>query len=150
MYVDENGNMPKWLKITLIVPIAITSFAGAEIQQTISGNNYMSWLGDSYDSVKGVAYSIAFAMPMLAEYAPIQSSSNTGCYLIKRGNKVVYVGKGTMDRMYTSMRNHCGTSWVYYTCTSEQMAFANEAFFMQHYGWAISMNGILENKINSP
>ena len=27
MYVDENGNMPKWLKITLIVSIAITSFA---------------------------------------------------------------------------------------------------------------------------
>ena len=207
MYVDENGNMPKWLKITLIASIAaiaiasmvatcgmaaygagflasmtatymgasaavsataataasigvyataalssiaITSFAGAEIQQTISGNNYMSWLGDSYDSVKGVAYSIAFAMPMLAEYAPIPSSSNTGCYLIKRGNKVVYVGKGSMDRMYTSMRNHCGTSWVYYPCTNEKMAFANEAFFMQHYGGAISMNGILENKINSP
>lgn len=110
----------------------------------------MSWLGASYDSVKGAAYSIAFVMPMLAEYAPIQSSSNTGCYLIKRGNKVVYVGKELMDRMYTSMRNHCGTSWVYYTCTSEQMAFANEAFFMQHYGGAISMNGILENKINSP
>ena len=88
MYVDENGNMPKW--------------------------------------------------------------SNTGCYLIKRGNKVVYVGKGSMDRMYTSMRNHCGTSWVYYPCSSEKMAFANEAFFMQHYGGAISMNGILENKINSP
>ena len=207
MYVDENGNMPKWLKITLIASIAaiaiasmvatcgmaasgagflasmtatymgasaavsataataasigvyataalssiaITSFADAEIQQTISGNNYMSWLGDSYDSVKGVAYSIAFAMPMLAEYAPIPSSSNTGCYLIKRGNKVVYVGKGSMDRMYTSMRNHCGTSWVYYPCTNEKMAFANEAFFMQHYGVAISMNGILENKINSP
>ena len=207
MYVDENGNMPKWLKITLIASIAaiaiasmvatcgmaaygagflasmtatymgasaavsataataasigvyataalssiaITSFAGAEIQQTISGNNYMSWLGDSYDSVKGVAYSIAFAMPMLAEYAPIPSSSNTGCYLIKRGNKVVYVGKGSMDRMYTSMRNHCGTSGVYYPCTNEKMAFANEAFFMQHYGGAISMNGILENKINSP
>ena len=207
MYVDENGNMPKWLKITLIASIAaiaiasmvatcgmaasgagflasmtatymgasaavsataataasigvyataalssiaITSFADAEIQQTISGNNYMSWLGDSYDSVKGVAYSIAFAMPMLAEYAPIPSSSNTGCYLIKRGNKVVYVGKGSMDRMYTSMRNHCGTSWVYYPCTNEKMAFANEGFFMQHYGVAISMNGILENKINSP
>lgn len=47
-----------------------------------------------------------------------------------------------MDRMYTSMRNHCGTSCVYYPCTSEQMAFANEAIFMQHYGAAISMNGI--------
>lgn len=66
MYVDENGNMPKW--------------------------------------------------------------SNTGCYLIKRGNKVIYVGKGSMDRMYTSMRTHCGTSWVYYPCSSEKMVFANDAF----------------------
>lgn len=30
------------------------------------------------------------------------------------------------------------------------MAFANEAYFMSHYGGPQSMGGTLENKINSP
>ncbi len=90
-------------------------------------------------------------MPMLGVFAPNQSSeSSTGTYLIKRGNKVVYVGKGSIDRMHFSMSKHLGISCVYYPAASEELAFANEAYFMSHYGGAQSMGGTLENKINSP
>lgn len=131
--------------------VGVAAFAGAEIQQTLTGNNYMSFLGSAYDTVKGISYGVSYMFPMLASYAPTTSSSSqTGCYLIKRGSKVIYVGKGSYDRMYASMRNHMGTSCVYFPCSSTKLAYANEAYFMQHYGGAQSMNGLLENKINSP
>ncbi len=104
--IDENGTW-SWKRFWSCVGIAtiaavvgtytaaglavagIAAFAGAEIQQEISGQNYMSWLGGAYDSVKGAAYAVPFALPMLAAYAPPSSTNNssTGCYLIKRGDK---------------------------------------------------------------
>lgn len=81
-------------------------------------------------------------MPMLGAFAPNQSSeSSTGTYLIKRGNKVVYVGKGSIDRMHFSMPKHLGISCVYYPAASEELAFANETYFMSHYGGTQSMGG---------
>ena len=162
MYSDPDGCMPKWLSCILIAGMAIGTIAvtvvtcgmaaaGAEIQQTLTGSNYMSWLGEAYGTVKNISYGIPFVLLGFSYFAPVHTTTSpTGAYVIKCGEKVVYVGKGSVSRMYKSVRNHFGTSCLHYPCSSETMAFANEAFFMQHFGGAKSMNGILENKINSP
>ena len=81
-------------------------------------------------------------MPLLGAFAPNESSgSSTGTYLIKRGNKDVHVGKGSIDRMHFSMSKHLGISCVYYPAASEELAFANETYFMYHYGAEQSMGG---------
>lgn len=147
----RNGSISRITGKTFGKMLGVAAFAGAEIQQTLTGNNYMSFLGSSYDTVKGISYGVSYMFPMLASYAPTTSSSSqTGCYLIKRGSKVIYVGKGSYDRMYASMRNHMGTSCVYFPCSSTKRAYVNEAYFLQHYGGAQSMAGLLEYKINSP
>ena len=140
--------------------IGITAFAIADIQSIVTDgqNNYLSFLGDAYEPIKNSLYSIAFILPYLAQFAPMPSSTSTstnskktiGSYKIYRDGKVVYCGKGTEARMLQSMKEHCGTSCVYYPASSSEIALANEAYFIGEYGGAKSMGGTLDNKINSP
>ena len=81
------------------------------------------------------------------------SPKEVGSYLIKDSNdKVVYVGKGSVERMNLSMRIRGGTSGIYYPAASKEIALANEAYYMSVYGGAKSVNieTILMNAINSP
>lgn len=65
---------------------------------------------------------------------------------------VIYVGKGSTDRMMHNLRKFNANSCVYYPAKNIDIAFANEAYFMSIYGGAKSINDNTQllNKINSP
>lgn len=152
------------------ITAGIAAYAVADIQEVVTDGekNYLSFLGDSYEPIKGALYFGAFAMPYLAQFSPNQYTYNfdniessdvdtnngtkksIGVYLIKKGNQVIYVGKGSEQRMNVSLIERSGDNSVFYPCSSEEMAFANEAYYINLYGGAQSMDGSLSNKINSP
>ena len=75
---------------------------------------------------------------------------------------VIYVGKGSRNRMMKNFNKFNADSFLYYPAKNIDMAFANEAYFMGIYGGAQSMMknyrlvggyeraSRLLNKINSP
>ena len=86
-----------------------------------------------------------------------------GTYLLKNvDGDVIYVGKGSRNRMMKNFNKFNADSFLYYPAKNIDMAFANEAYFMGIYGGAQSMMknyrlvggyenaSRLLNKINSP
>ena len=93
----------------------------------------------------------------------IDSGQEIGTYLLKNvDGDVIYVGKGSRNRMMKNFNKFNADSFLYYPAKNIDMAFANEAYFMGIYGGAQSMMknyrllggyqnaSRLLNKINSP
>lgn len=58
--------------VATTVVVGITAFAIADIQEIITDgqNNYLSFLGDTYEPIKNTLYCTAFIFPYLAQFAP--------------------------------------------------------------------------------
>ena len=83
----------------------------------------------------------------------IDSGQEIGTYLLKNvDGDVIYVGKGSRNRMMQNFKRFDANSFLYYPAKNADIALANEAYFMSIYGGARSMNSgtRLFNKINSP
>ena len=80
-----------------------------------------------------------------------RKTPRTGHYRIYNSeNQVIYVGKGSVNRMNVSIIERQGQYGQWIETPNEQMAFVNEALDMIEFGGAQSMQGTLLNRINSP
>ena len=78
-------------------------------------------------------------------------TKEVGTYILRNAEgKVKYVGKGSYERMLVSLNKKGLATGQFIKASDETMAFIREALFIDQFGGAQSMGGILKNLINSP
>ncbi len=155
---------PSWSKagwLALDIGLAILPFIPA-----ISSARHLGKVDDVIDIASGLNKidNVNDALGGL-RYADdvLDTGQDIGTYLLKNADgDVIYVGKGSRNRMMHNFNKFNANSFLYYPAKNIDMAFANEAYFMAIYGGSQSMmknyrllGGYkratkLFNKINSP
>ena len=151
---------PSWSKagwLALDIGLAIIPFIPAissarhlnKVDDVMDLASTLNKIDNVNDAVGGIKYA--------------DDAQELGTYLLKNvDGDVIYVGKGSRNRMMKNFNKFNADSFLYYPAKNIDMAFANEAYFMGIYGGAQSMMknyrlvggyenaSRLLNKINSP
>ena len=134
---------------------AIASFGiSVATQGMANGFSNINWAQAANETLKGAIFgAILGGVVSGTQYlAAIGSKTKeVGTYILRNAEgKVKYIGKGSYERMLVSLNKKGLATGQFIKASDETMAFIREALFIDQFGGAQSMGGILKNLINSP
>ena len=153
--IDPSWSKGLWLAADIVlailpfIPAVSSARHVGKIDNVIDITSALNKIDNVNDAVGSIKYA--------------DNVQDIGTYLLKNiDGDVIYVGKGSRNRMMKNFSKFNADSFLYYPAKNIEMAFANEAYFMGIYGGAQSMMknyrlvggyeraSRLLNKINSP